>query len=263
VRSEEAVVYASRGGHPLELDLYLPAGTTRRPAVIVVHGGGWESGDRTMERPLAKRLAGLGFVAASVTYRLRAEGRFPRALYDLKAAVRWLRQNADRYSIDPAHIGAVGASAGGQLVALLGATDGDIRYEGDSGNGGVSSDVQAVVDIDGLADFTGVALVEKEARSPGAPTRFLGGPYTERVDVWHDASALSHVSERSAPTLFLNSTAKLPILPGRREMCDRLKQRGVDCELVQIPDSPHPFWLLNPWFEPTIEQIGRFLRKHF
>ncbi len=262
VRVSESLVYSTAGDHDRALDLYVPAGIARHPALIIVHGGGWESGDRAMERPLAGRLAGLGYAAAPVSYRLRAEGRFPNALYDLKAAVRWLRKNADRYGLDPAHIGAIGASAGGQLVALLGATNGIARFEGDLGSEGVPSDVQAVVDIDGVADFTSPLLVDKEARAPAAPTRFLGGSYAERASIWREASAIFHVGAGSAPTLFLCSTAKTPILPGRPEMCARLKQSGVACDLVVVPNTPHPFWLMNPWFEPTVAEIDRFLRLH-
>jgi len=262
VRVNESIAYGPEGDRDRELDLYLPPGEARHPILIIVHGGGWESGNRNMERPLAKRLAGLGYAAAPVSYRLRSGGRFPNALYDLKDAIRWLRKNANRYSLDAAHIGAIGASAGGQLVALLGATNGMPAFEGDGGSVDVSSDVEAIVDIDGVADFTGPALVEKESRDPAAPTRFLGGSYRERTDTWRDASAISHVGPHSAPTLFLCSTAKTPILPGRPEMCARLKQNGIACELVVIPDTPHPFWLMNPWFEPTIQHIDHFMRQH-
>jgi acetyl esterase/lipase len=255
VLADEEIVYVREPERELRLDVYRPAGEGPHPGLIVVHGGGWQSGDRTMERPLAKRLATLGYVAAPVSYRLGREGRFPAALDDLRAAVRWMRENAPRYAIDAEHIGAVGGSAGGQLVALLGATDG-------ATDSAVSCDVQAVVDIDGLADFTGQALVDKEAAQPASPTRFLGGSYQERPDVWRDASAISHVGPRSAPTLFINSTAPTPILPGRAEMCDKLKALGIDCAIVVVPDTPHPFWLMEPWFDVTVETADRFLRQH-
>ncbi|HEY3594498.1 MAG TPA: alpha/beta hydrolase, partial [Polyangiaceae bacterium] len=240
VVAHEDVAYAG----DLKLDLYVPAGGGLHPGIIVVHGGGWQSGDRRMERPLAKRLATLGYAAAPVSYRLGSEGRFPAALADLRAAVRFLRENAAKFSIAAEHIGAVGGSAGGQLVALLGATSGTSN---DS-----ASDVQAVVDIDGLADFTGVALVEKEARDPASPTRFLGGTFKDRPDVWRDASAIFHVGPKSAPTLFIDSTAPTPILPGRPEMCDKLKALNIDCAIVVVPDTPHPFWLMEPWFDVTL-----------
>jgi acetyl esterase/lipase len=255
VAAHEDLVYARRASGDLALDLYAPSVSGPHPGLIVVHGGGWQSGDRRMERPLAKQLAARGYVAAAVSYRLRKDGRFPAALDDLRAAVRWLRENAARFAIDPDHIGAVGGSAGGQLVALLGSMAGGAPRE-------ASSDVQAVVDIDGLADFTGRALVDKENAQPGAPTQFLGGSYEERAEVWRDASAITHVGPKSAPTLFIDSTAPTPILPGRPEMCDKLKALAIDCAIVVVPNTPHPFWLFEPWFDTTIETADRFLGRH-
>ncbi len=130
VRAQENVVYARAGATALALDLYRPDGDGPFPAILIVHGGGWESGDRQMERPLAKRLAALGYVTAPADYRLGEAGRFPTALHDLKSAVRWLREQAREQRIDPDRIAAVGASSGGQLVALLGATNGLPAFEG-------------------------------------------------------------------------------------------------------------------------------------
>lgn len=254
VEAHEDIVYARRGTTELALDLYERCGSALCPGVIVVHGGGWQSGDRTMERPLAKRLAARGYAAATVGYRLGDAGRFPAAFEDIRDAVRFLRESAARFSIDPHAIGAVGGSAGGQLVALLGAASG--RLENDAAS------VQAVVDIDGLADFTGPALLDKEKRDPGGPTRFLGGPYAERADVWREASAITHVGPASAPTLFLNSTAPTPILPGRSEMCAKLGALGIDCAVVVVPGTPHPFWLVEPWFDVTVDHVDAFLRRH-
>jgi pectinesterase len=239
---------------PLALDLFVPPGAGPHPVAIVVHGGGWETGDRRMERPFAVRLAAAGYAAAPVSYRLGPAGRFPNALADLRAAIRWLRAQAARYRLDTGRVGAVGGSAGGQLVALLGASNGEPDARG--------AELRAVVDIDGLADFTGAELVAKENRSPGAPTRFLGGSYSARAEVWRQASAIAHIGPRSAPTLFLNSTAPTPVLPGRPEMCARLRALGVDCAVVVVPDTPHPFWLVEPWFARAVDETTRFFGRH-
>jgi acetyl esterase/lipase len=262
VSAEENIGFDSRVSPPLALDVYRPRGTSLAAAVLVVHGGGWERGSRAMERPFAKRLAAQGFVAVPVSYRLGEKGRFPNALFDLKAAVRFLRANAERFGIDAEHVGALGGSSGGQLVALLGATNGVATLEGPGANELQSSAVQAVVDIDGLADFTAKELVEKETGSPGAPTRFLGGGFRERTTTWRTASALTHAGPNSAPTLFINSTAPTPILPGRQALSEKLLRAGVESSVVTLPDTPHPFWLLEPWFEPTLREAARFLKRH-
>lgn len=262
VSAREDIVYATIGDIELRLDVYRPeTGNGPLPTVILVHGGGWESGERAMERPLARRLAAAGFVAAPVSYRLGPAGRFPNALHDLKSAVRWLRAHADEFGIDPDALGAVGGSSGGQLVALLGATNAMARFEGDGPNREYSSEVGAVVDFDGLADFTDRELIEQQRENPSAPTRFLGGSYDDVPGVWREASPLTHIGLRSAPTLFINSTAATPILPGREEMSRRLAMMGIGSEVLTMEHSPHPFWLVNPWFETTVDETVAFLQK--
>lgn len=278
VIATENLVYAAPGGTRLALDLYRPAAAGPHPAVLVIHGGGWDAGDRTMERPFAQRLAAAGFVAVPVSYRLGESGRFPAALHDLKAAVRWLRAHATEHGIDPARIGAVGGSAGGQLAALLGASNSDPALEGSvaerraanplgeprlGGDGSPypSSAIQAVVDIDGLADFTAPALVAQQLAKPSAPARFLGGLYSERQEAWRAASPLTHVGPASAPTLFLDSTAPSPLLPGREAMAAQLRAHGIEAECVTLPDTPHPFWLLEPWFDEVVARTATFLHR--
>ena len=281
VLAEDNLVYAAPGGQPLAIDLYRPAAGGPHPAVLIVHGGGWDAGSREMERPFAKRLADEGFVTAPVSYRLGEAGRFPAALHDLKAAVRWLRAHAAEHGIDPARIGVVGGSAGGQLAALLGASNGVPALEGSASEGRanrpagpapverpgepslspVSSSVQAVVDIDGLADFTDPALVAQQVAKPSAPTRFLGGSFAERAETWRAASPLTHVGPASAPTLFLNSTAPTPLLPGREAMAKRLRSLGIGAEVAVVPDTPHPFWLLDPWFAGVVATTAAFLHR--
>ena len=89
------------------------------PAIVCIHGGGWAKGNRVNHRKVAQALAARGFVAATISYRLSGEAPFPAAIHDCKAAVRFLRANAEEYGIDTENIGAIGLSAGGHLTALL------------------------------------------------------------------------------------------------------------------------------------------------
>jgi acetyl esterase/lipase len=137
VNIQRDIVYASPGNVPLKLDLYLPAGLNEpAPIVIWIHGGGWETGDK--ERPMAGPLTKLGFAVASIDYRLSEVAPWPAQIDDCKAAVRWVRANASKYGYRADKIGAMGASAGGHLVALLGTTGYDPQLEGNEGNPGVS-----------------------------------------------------------------------------------------------------------------------------
>lgn len=261
VTSQPGITYARYGTREMRLDLFRPEGKGRRPAVIVVHGGAWITGHHQMENPFAAELARRGYVAATVEYRLSNEAKYPAQIHDLKAAVRYLRANAARYGVDPERIAAVGASSGGHLVALLGATNGIKGFEGDGGSDGASSAVQAVVDIDGTATFVDPGNIEKEKRGPlDTNTRLIGATYAERPEVWREASPITHVHKGSAPTLFINSSAYRPFQQ-REEMQARLRALGVASEMVVIPDTPHPFWLFRPWFDQTVAHIEEFLKK--
>src|SRR4029077_5650098 len=123
------------------LDLYLPKepGSAKIPCIVVIHGGGWGTGDKTRFAAIAARLAEQGFAAACIGYRLLPEVEFPAPVVDCKAAVRWVRANAAQHGIDPDRIGAIGGSAGGHLVAMLGTSASVNELEGEGGNPGVSS----------------------------------------------------------------------------------------------------------------------------
>ena len=163
------LVFATIGGKPLKLDLFLPTDVSKPvPLVIHIHGGGWRHGAKSVlsYHSYLPRLVELGFAVASVEYRLTAHAGqwgdasviFPAQIHDVKGAVRWLRANAAKYHLDPNRFGACGESAGGHLTALL-ATSGDVaELEGDTGgNLGVSSKVQAAADYFGPIDLLNYA----------------------------------------------------------------------------------------------------------
>jgi pectinesterase len=261
VKAQPGLVYAHYGTRQMHLDLFQPSGKGPFPTVILVHGGAWITGNHAMENPFAMALAKRGYVAATIEYRLSNEAKYPAAIHDLKASMRWLRANARRYHIDPHRIAAVGASAGGHLVALLGATNGLPHFEGDGGNAKASSVVQSVVDIDGPVTFIDPGNIAKELKGPyDTNTRLIGGAYAEKPDVWREASPITHVNRNSAPVLFINSSGDRPFQQ-REEMSAKLKALGIESEIVVIPDTPHPFWLFHPWFEPTLQYVDEFLKK--
>jgi pectinesterase len=261
IEFQKGIVYAKYGTREMHVDLFKPRKRGKYRAVIVIHGGAWITGHYTMENPLALALAKRGYVAITVEHRLSNEKKYPAQIYDLKASVRWLRANAKKFDIDENRIGAVGASSGGHLVALLGATNDMPHFEGDGGNEKFSSRVQSVVDIDGTATFTDPGNVAKEIKGPyNTNTTLTGFTYAENPEIWKEASPITHVGQKSAPTLFLNSSSFRPFQQ-REEMCAKLKENGVLSEIIVVPDTPHPFWLFKPWFDATVENIAAFFDK--
>jgi acetyl esterase/lipase len=268
VRAVRDITYIQRGGHALQLDLYLPArkaaGTL--PAIVFVHGGGWQTGNRAEFAPMAIRLAERGFTAATVSYRLSPEARYPAAIHDVKSALRWVRAHAGAYGIDPGRIAVAGGSAGGQIASLVGVTNGVDKFDPDGGPGAVSSAVssavQAIVNIDGLSDFTSPAARENEdnpAKRPTAAGAWLGGSYAEAADTWREASPTFYVGPKTPPILFIGS-AQARFAVGREAMIEKMAAQGVAAQTVLLPDTPHSFWLFDPWLAPAVEATVAFLR---
>lgn len=155
VTHQPNLVYTDLAGErSLHLDVfYRKPGRKLRPAILMIHGGGWTSGSKENLHPMASQLAAKGYVTATPEYRMSAEAPYPAAVEDLKAAVRWLRANAAAYGIDTARIAAYGCSAGAHLAALLGTTNELDLFDANPDNGGYSASVQAVLNIDGIVSF--------------------------------------------------------------------------------------------------------------
>ena len=248
VRVERNLTYVHRETGPLQLDMYLPRSTAvPAPAVVLVHGGGWRSGERRNLAPFAVRLAARGYAAATVTYRLSPTARYPAAIHDVKDAVNWLRS---RREIDAGRIAIAGGSAGGQIASLAGVT---------------SDNVKAVINIDGLSDFTSEAARFHEddpAKNPSAAGAWFGGRYAEKTALWHEASPTFHVGRNSPAMLFIGS-GEPRFSVGRDEMMGKLKAHGVMTESVVFPGTPHAFWLFDPWLAPTVDATVDFLDRVF
>jgi len=190
------------------LDLYLPRGKPPFPVIVHVHGGGWRTGDKADPRALIGITALIrhGYAVASVNYRLSDEARFPAQIHDVKAAVRWLRAHASEYDLDPDHIGAVGESAGGHLVALLGTSSNVPELEGrELGNARLSSRVQAVVDLFGPVDFLPNGKFDGSEINK-LETSLLGAPLYKRPDLVKKANPTTYITSDDPPFLIMHGT---------------------------------------------------------
>jgi len=266
ISEESNIVYAKIGKRELHLNVFYPVdkGKKNLPAVLMIYGGGWASGDTSLIIPMAERLASRGFVTVTPEYRLSPESLYPAAIYDLKAAVRWMRANANKYHIDGNKIAAYGCSAGGQLAALLGTTNGDKKFEGEEGNLNYSSSIQAIVDIDGVVDFFGEGSeeVKNNPAKPSAAHRWFGVSAKDNPQLWEEAGAYNHTTKNTPPIEFINSAVQR-FHAGRDEMIQLLKKYKIYYEVHNLPNTIHTFWLFEPWFEKTFEYTVNFLDKVF
>ena len=248
-----------------KLDLYLPNDDSKqfRPAVVIVHGGGWHGGDKfaNREQNIGKTLASAGFVCASVNYRLseksddlaaRLRQVFPGNLEDCRTAVRFLRHHAKEYRIDPDHIGAIGGSAGGHLVALMAVVDDDValgltekpRYAE------FSSRVQAVVPMYGVHDVLLRAQQGNKALTD------------EETKLLRAASPVTYITADDPPTLILHGTKDDLVPVEQSEILQKqLTAAKVSSELLVIEGAPHSFHL-QPQQKDLRPVVIKFFNQH-
>ncbi len=240
------------GSRPLLLDLYFPAShenATDRPAIVHFHGGGWRVGGRSSLGPVCdgfgltpfEVLTDAGFVVASADYRLSGEAHFPAQMDDARAAVRWLRNHADEYGVDPGRIYAWGDSAGGHLASLVG-----LAGAGQQGGSSVSA-VAAWYPPTDLNRMGAQALPNAVARSsdPGSREELLvGAVLADNPDLASAASPISYVSAGAPPFLLIHGTADRFVPAAQSQsLASELGNAGAAVELLLIEDADH-MWSL-------------------
>jgi pectinesterase len=251
------IVYTSIKQRDLHLDIYYPRSKKQKhPAVLLIHGGGWKSGDKSQNEAMALQLASKGYVAVSAEYRLSPEAQYPAALQDLRTAIRWMRNNASDYGLNKKKIAVLGVSAGGQLAALLG-TIHNQKTTGDAKSNKRINSIQAIINIDGV-----LAFKHPKSSEGKVAAEWLGGTYEEVPMIWNEASALTHVSRSTPPILYINSSNPR-FHAGQDDFIKKLQLYNTYHEVYTIPDTPHTFWLFHPWFYPTIDKVTSFLNKVF
>ena len=245
----EKIVYSTVADRELLLDAFVPKDDGLHPAVLVVHGGAWRSGDRKQLRGYANALAKRGFVCFAIDYRLAPKDKFPAQIEDCREAVKWIRANSAEYNVDPNKLGAIGYSAGGHLVCLL-ATTGEAPSEM---NGNVDTRIQAVAAGGAPTDFRAFPDNGKWAEY------WMGGDLKTQPDRFHDASATAFVDKDDPPVFFFNGTDdKLVPIEWSRSCFEALKSKGVKTEMHVIDGAGHLTAAMNP---VALDKAYSFLQK--
>jgi len=257
------VEYAKVDDKSLLLDIYSPkiiSGTKKLPVILWIHGNRWRSGTKE-QCPVSQSLPVEGFIVISINYRLSGEALFPAQIYDIKAAVRWIKANAGKYNFDADKVIAMGNSAGGHLVAMLGTT-GDVKeLEGTvGGNLEYSSRVSSVVDLFGPTNFI---TMQSECKIKGCsmlPTeQLLGCKVLQCPDKARQASPITYVTDDDPPFLILHGD-KDPLIPPAQsaELNNKLKSAGVDSNLIVAKGFGHDTKMIETYFS----DILKFLTAH-
>lgn len=255
------IAYVTDGHERQKLDLYVPDTGENLSLIIWIHGGAWRGGDK--KNYIRREYLKAGYAGASINYRLSQHAIFPAQIEDVKAAVRWLRANAETYRLDPNRFAAWGSSAGGHLVAMLGTT-GDMDEFEVGENLEVSSRVQAVVDYFGPTDFLQMdaqslpdGLVHDAPDSP--ESQLVGGPIQEHKDRVAKANPITYVSEDDSPFLIIHGDRD-KLVPYQQSVLlkDALEKAGVPVTFYKVEGGGHG------WFrDPKVPELTKaFLEKH-
>jgi acetyl esterase/lipase len=265
------VPFAEIDREKLQLDLVIPSGKGPHPCIICWHGGAWKAGSRkdlsttggildfgTKGKSLLEVLAEQGYVAVSPSYRLAPKHVWPAQIIDAKTAIRYLRENAAKYNIDPERIGAMGFSAGGHLAALAGTAQKVPEFEGQLFPK-QSSQVKCVVNFFGPADLT--LYTETPGIERGFMQPLFGGPSSEKLADMKKASPVNHVSKESVPFMIIHGTLDVVVPIKHSELLHKkLTEAGVPSEFIRMSFKGHGW--LGESAAHSVTQSVKFFDKH-
>jgi len=258
------VVFSRVGNRSLRLNIARPKEPPSEPmpVIVFIHGGGWRKG--SYKGPQNYPFAAKGYFTINIEYRLSTEATFPAQIHDCKAAIRWLRANAEKYNINPDRIGVWGLSAGGHLAALLG-TSGDVpELEGEGGYEGFSSRVQAVVDWFGPTDISKIGGGHNNLNSPLC--MLVGGPLDEKADLVKMANPITYVTPDDPPFLIIHGEND-HVVPFSQSVLlyNALRKAGVEATLIRVENADHGFRPNPPGatVKPSREEILKLTMEFF
>ena len=251
------VVYQKDQNRALHFDAFFNSKQKKNPALIMIHGGGWRSGNKNQMHDMAREIAPKGYSCFAIEYRLSLEAKYPQGIIDVKNAIKFIKDNAGKFNVDPNKIAVLGCSSGGQMAALIGTTNEILDFEDKTFKSKSSSKVQAIIDIDGV-----LAFKHPESSEGDMASFWLGGTCAEKPENWKNAAALNHTGKSTPPILFINSSFAR-FHAGRDDMIAILNEYKIYSEVKTIENSPHSFWFFEPWFTQTVLHTTRFLDKIF
>ena len=271
--TQPGVVYAEHDGTRLIGDFYLPKGLAKAPAVVAIHGGGWQNSSRATYQYWGPFLARNGIALFTIEYRLGKPGVYPAAVYDAKAAIQFVRAKAATFNIDADRIGLIGDSAGGHLGALLAlASDQYTTAYRDDPTAAIAANVKVMVGFYGVYDMLAQWTHDLVARPRDNITeKFLGVSPAENRRIYFDSSPISYatVGQNRPRFLLIHGTNDDIVDPPSQSgaFLTALNQAGIFVRRIVIPGAGH-FWASDPFEnEPnsygatTAPRLLRFLQS--
>ncbi|MBZ4394075.1 alpha/beta hydrolase [Myxococcus sp. AS-1-15] len=257
----QTVRFAEAAGRELHADIFLPPGapSTPRTAVLYFHGGGWRGGERAYARAWADFFTAKGYVLIALDYRLFPPATGMTAPGDVKCGIRWVKDHAETYGIDPSRLVLFGESAGGHLAMLAGYSAGDSRLPSSCGSTGDTS-VAAIISFYAPGDLVAHAAINADTLEG-----FTGAPLDGHRELYELLSPIHHIGPRAPPTLLLHGGADSVVPPeASQAMAARLAQYAVPHALFTLPYAEHGFDIWDGGFGRQLGRgrVGYFLQKY-
>jgi len=257
VTIERDVVFGRGGDRELKCNVYWPPQEgDRRPAILLIHGGGWVQGDRSQLHGYGILLGRIGYLCVATEYRLAPAAKWPAQLHDVKACLRWMRANSAHLGIDPQKIAVSGNSAGGHISLMMAATPDRPEFEGDGGNAGAGTALAAAIGFYAPAQLYAANQPLREELS------FLfGRGYS--AETARGASPIDYAGGAFPPTLLITGNRdELVPVESSLKMYRALSGAGARAELHVYEGAPHGFDALPAFGRQCASIMALFLDRH-
>lgn len=231
--------YTQGTSGPLKADAYIPNGSGPFPGIVFIHGGGWVNGNRTQMVKLIKELADRGYVGFTIEYDVNPV-HYPASLHESLDAVRYFREHAKEFNLDPTRVAVAGSSAGGELAALVALTP--------------EAKVQAAVILNGVLDLTALGDTSSMV------TDYLGGVCSTKLDACKAASPVFQVHTGAPPFFVGHGTLDQTVPFTQAEaFTAALRAAKVQVRFFTATGGPHTYWGKEQFYAKTVEDIEHFL----
>jgi acetyl esterase/lipase len=252
----EGLEYKTVDSISLQLDIYKQKKQKEKaPVLIFIHGGSWSKGKRSDYLPYLVDYAMKGYVTATISYRLVKVAKYPAAVEDVKCAIKWIKDNAEKYGIDPNRIALIGGSAGAHLAMMAGYDSNKGINQCESTSNGK---VQAVVNLYGPVDLT-----TPYARETSGVTNFLGKTWQQAPELFLHASPKTYITSDDPPTLTFHGTLDSLVPVSQADSLNSwLTQAGVVSEYHRLKGWPHTMDLAQKVNDYCQHHMDIFLKKH-
>ncbi len=250
-RPVETIQFAQPNGVPLSLNLYRPLQVGKYPAIVVIHGGGWQNGSRNDNTGFSQYMAAQGYSVVSIEYRLAPQHQFPAQLEDVRTAIAYIREHADELEVHVNRMALMGRSAGAQLAMLA-------AYEPDA------PPLRAVVNYYGPVNLT-TGYQDPPNPDPigsrGLLRDFLGGTPADLPDLYKQASPWNYVNHAVPPSLLIYGRRDHVVQSKfGRKLYKQLQVTGNQAVFLEIPWAEHAF---DAIFQGVSSQVALYYTERF